>query len=110
MIMPSERRKLIITLKEEVDLRFLVEHPCSTDRLGLFGRLERTRFHHLISEVEPLFGKMLTETARFFLDEVALTDAVDDNSTHRILVAKGERLKDKLRRFAIRHYNLDRRA
>ena len=110
MIMPSERRKLIITLKEEVDLRFLVEHPCSTDRLGLFGQLERTRLHYLIGEEDPVLGKLLTETARFFLDELAPADAVDDDSTRRMLMAKGQQLKDKLKRFAVRSYNLDRRA
>lgn len=99
-------RKLIITLEETVDLRFLANHPCSTDRHGLFGRLERTRLHYLIGEQDPLLGKVLTEAARFFMDQVHDPHAEDSDKTNGDLVAEGERRKAKIRRFIKEHYGI----
>ncbi|MFY9493167.1 MAG: hypothetical protein WAP55_01690 [Minisyncoccia bacterium] len=104
--MPERPRQLIITLAEAVDLRFLANNPCSTDRHGLFGRLERTRLHYLIGEQDPSLGKVLTEAARFFLDQVHSLHAEDSDKTNGDLVAEGERQKARLWRFIREHYEV----
>lgn len=93
-------RKLEITMTLEVDLQFLVDHPCTKDWFGLFGGLDRARLIYLISVQDPLLGKMLEEIARFFLDEDAhRSGASDDAKANGDLVAEGQRKKGVLRRY-----------
>ena len=97
-------RKLIITLEEEINLRFLAEHPCSTDRVSLFGRLDRTRLHYLISERDPLVGKHLSEITRFFLDKTNGLHAADDSETNGMMVEEGQQQKAQWKRFLTEHF------
>ncbi|MBI2466130.1 MAG: hypothetical protein HYV66_02800 [Candidatus Sungbacteria bacterium] len=96
--------KLIITLEETVNLQFLANYPCSTDRYGLFGRLDRTRLHRLIGEQHPLVGRQLSEITRFFLDKIDDPHATDDGKTNGRLVEEGERRKAEWRQFLVNHF------
>ena len=99
-------RQLKVALTLEVNTQFLADHPLTTDWVGLFGPLDRSRFHFLVGEADHTLGKTLTEIARFFLDDDRRSDETDDDRTNGELVRRGEQLKEQLRRYLLENYDL----
>ena len=88
-----QRRRFAITLTLDVDMDFLVHHPCTRDWSGLFSQFDRSRFHYHVGLWDHTLGKMLEEITRFSVDNDAqLAGVADDDKINGELVEKGRQL------------------